>query len=137
VPSKFSNQRKSSLLGMPLGTAGGKLRKAIMFDLVRKCGQSACYRCGKEILTCDELSIEHKNGWQLSDDPAGAYFDLENIGFSHLICNIKAGARPGKIYKSKAEARYVHSRKPLALAKKKISNAARVRRKDNADAGLV
>jgi hypothetical protein len=121
---------------MPIGTAQHRLRKAVMFDLVKRCGLAACYRCGKEIETEEELSIEHKNGWQLATDPVAAFFDLSDIGFSHLLCNIKAGARPGKLYQTRAEGRLVWSRKPTALAKKSAANAARDRRKQS-NAGLV
>lgn len=34
--------------------------------------------------------IEHKIPWLDSDKPKELFFDLENIGFSHLSCNIKA-----------------------------------------------
>src|ERR1700688_1955052 len=68
----------------------GSRSESIMFDLARRCGMATCYRCKREIETCAEFSIGHKNGWQLTDDPVGNFFSLENIGFSHLQCNIEA-----------------------------------------------
>lgn len=99
-----------------------------MFDLVKRCGLATCYRCEKEIETEEELSIEHKNGWQLAADPVAAFFNLDDIGFSHLLCNIKAGGGHNKIHASRAEAKRVQSRRPVALAKKTARNAARDRR---------
>ena len=100
-----------------------------MFSLVVRLGENLCHQCGEKIESVETFSIEHKTPWQTASDPIAAFFDVENISFSHLLCNIKAGARPNKIYVSKAEARRVHSRTLIALAKKRLSNAARDRRK--------
>ena len=88
------NRKKTEQLGMPHGTASGQLRKAILFDLACKLGLNMCHRCGKEIKTKRELSIDHIKKWLDSDDPIGLFFDLGNISFSHLCCN--AGASSGK-----------------------------------------
>jgi hypothetical protein len=37
-----------------------------------------------------ELSIEHKIPWLDSEDPKDLFFNLNNIAFSHLTCNVKA-----------------------------------------------
>jgi hypothetical protein len=58
-----SGARKSAFLGMPHGTAGNRLRKLILFDLLRRHGENVCLKCSKEIETADELSIEHKQPW--------------------------------------------------------------------------
>lgn len=72
-------------LGMPQGTAANKLRKRILFSYVVRCGDNFCYKCGVEIETVDELSIEHKEPWENRD--ASLFWDLNNIAFSHLKCN--------------------------------------------------
>ena len=87
-----SNKKKYDLLGVPFGTANNKLRKLILFDLIKKLGYDVCFQCGKKIEYAEELSIEHKIPWQSSDRPIEMFFSLENIGFSHLHCNIKAQA---------------------------------------------
>ncbi len=69
-----------------------------MFHLVRKLGENVCHRCSREIETVEELSIEHKQSWQLADDPVAAFFAIDNLTFSHLLCNIKAGATPTKVW---------------------------------------
>jgi hypothetical protein len=78
---------------MPHGTANAKLKKIILFDLVKKCNLDVCYRCGEKIENIEDLSIEHKIAWQQSENPKEAFFDLDNISFSHLNCNSVARER--------------------------------------------
>jgi 5-methylcytosine-specific restriction endonuclease McrA len=80
-----TNARKAKQLGMPLGTARGKLIKRILFDLARRLGLLACYRCTKPIESVNDLTVEHKLRW-LDADPA-LFWDLSNIAFSHSVCN--------------------------------------------------
>lgn len=47
----------------------------------------------KKINTVDELSIEHKEPWENSDNPKELFFNLDNISFSHLKCNISFSAQ--------------------------------------------
>lgn len=71
--------RLQKLLGMPPGTAAGRLRKMVMFMLAQKCGMDTCYRCEELIETAESLSIEHKDAWQGAENPAEAFFSLDNI----------------------------------------------------------
>uniref|UniRef100_A0A6M3L0M9 Putative HNH homing endonuclease n=1 Tax=viral metagenome TaxID=1070528 RepID=A0A6M3L0M9_9ZZZZ len=82
----MSNEEKSKQLGMPFGTASGKLRKMVLFELLQKHDENYCYRCGEIIENCDDLSIEHKKAWLHND--VRLFWDLTNIAFSHLNCNI-------------------------------------------------
>lgn len=91
MPSK--KEVEKSQLGMAKGTAANKLRKMLLFNLIQRCGLDTCHRCGGKIETLRELSIEHKQAWLHSEDPVGLYFDLDNIAFSHLSCNSKAGGQ--------------------------------------------
>ncbi len=100
---------KADLLGMPQGTAAGRLRKHIMFDMAKRLGLDECFRCQKKIESVDELSIDHKLPWQGSDSPRKAFFDLNNIAFSHHSCNCAAAHRPNKIYESARERDRVQS----------------------------
>ena len=86
-----SNKKKNLQLKMSYGKAVHKLRKAIMFQMIQKVGLDICFQCGKRIETVDELSIEHKIPWLDSENPVELFFDLDNIAFSHLTCNIRAG----------------------------------------------
>ncbi len=83
-----SNLAKSQQLGMPFGTAQHRLKKMVMFDLVKRLELNFCFRCGNPINSVDEFSIEHKKPWQGID--ADLFWDLENIAFSHLSCNSSA-----------------------------------------------
>ena len=80
-----SNRNKDEFLGIAYGTACNKLRKMIMFDLLKQLNKNFCYRCGKEIKNINDLSIEHKKPWlYIGKD---LFWDLNNIAFSHLKCN--------------------------------------------------
>ena len=84
---KQSNQKKAEQLGMPIGTASNRLRKSIIFNLLKEAGKNFCHQCGGEIESVEELSIEHKTPWLDSENPVELFFDLDNIAFSHLSCN--------------------------------------------------
>ena len=91
--------KKDELLGTSFGAACNKLRKAIMFSMAKRLGDTTCFRCGLNIDTVDDLSVEHKMSWQSSSDPVAAFFDLENVAFSHLKCNSTSntgGAKGGR-----------------------------------------
>lgn len=83
------------LLGIPRTTATHRLRKLILFDFAQRLGLDQCFRCGQRIEGIDDLSIEHKEPWRSADKPTQAFFDLENIAFSHWGCNasVNAGGR--------------------------------------------
>lgn len=92
-----NNNKKAQQLGMPYGTACGRLRKQLMFCLLQRLGEAQCYRCGEPITDVASLSIEHKSAWLDSDDPLKLFFDLDNIAFSHLRCNSIAHCSKGPI----------------------------------------
>lgn len=75
-------------LGMPRGTAANRLRKLVLFDVLQRHKENICYRCNLEIQDATELSIEHKKPWEGID--TNLFWDLSNVAFSHLQCNIKA-----------------------------------------------
>lgn len=83
--------QKAEQLGMPFGTANAKLRKMILFNLVQRFGLDVCYRCGGKIETIETFTIEHKKAW-LNVNP-DLFWDLDNIAFSHLTCNIGAATK--------------------------------------------
>jgi hypothetical protein len=93
---KNNNAKKDALLGESHGTAGNRLRKLLLFSLVQETGRNVCFQCGEQILSADELSIEHKEPWMSAENPREAFFDLNNIAFSHLSCNVAAANRPNK-----------------------------------------
>jgi len=96
----MGNHKKSELLGMDYSTACAKLRKSIMLSLAMQLGKDECYRCLKSITDVDDFSIEHKDPWMQSSNPVQSFFDLDNIAFSHIKCNISAGTRPNRKYET-------------------------------------
>lgn len=83
--------KESQQLGMPIGTAQGRLAQQILFMVVQKAGLDVCYRCSKTIERAEDLSTEHKEPW-LDVSPA-LFWDLCNIAFSHRACNYRANRR--------------------------------------------
>jgi hypothetical protein len=80
-----SNQKKDATLGMPHGTAQHRLRKSILFFLLKKHGENICFKCSGLIERVEDLSVEHKKPWE--GISAELFWDIENIAFSHLRCN--------------------------------------------------
>jgi hypothetical protein len=78
-------KRIAEQLGMPHGTATHRLRKSILFHLLKKLGENYCFKCAELIEIVDELSIEHKKPWEgISTE---LFWNLDNIAFSHIQCN--------------------------------------------------
>lgn len=86
------SDKKKMQLGMNPSTASHRLVKDTLWRLITLAGFTACVKCGLE-MTRDTFSIEHLEPWLDSEDPVGLYFDQQNIGFSHLKCNVD-DARP-------------------------------------------
>src|SRR5215216_5406657 len=97
-----SNKVKAEKLGIPYGTAMNRLRKQLMFKYVKLAGDDICYACGERIETVDDLSVEHKEPWVNYE--VERFWDLDNIAFSHLRCNIPHvyNGSPGQTWSMKA-----------------------------------
>lgn len=93
-----AKKKKREQLGMNDSTASHKLRKLILFSLVCQTAQDICFRCQTKIENVEEFSIEHKTPWLDSSNPVNNFFDLNNIAFSHLRCNIKDRRKTNKKY---------------------------------------
>ena len=81
----MAHEKKSQLLGMNFGTARARLERDLVFKFAVQLGHK-CHRCGKE-LTREDFSVDHKDVWSIAENPVEAFFDLDNIAFSHLHCN--------------------------------------------------
>jgi len=79
--------KKKQQLGMNPSTASNRLVKDILWKFICDTGQDICCKCS-EPLTRSSFSIEHIVPWLDSEDPVKLFFDLENISFSHLKCNV-------------------------------------------------
>lgn len=98
------SSKKQQQLGMNPSTAQGRLIRDILWSLVVKTNQDTCCKC-EEKMHRDSFSIEHVKPWLDSEDPISLFFDLDNIKFSHLRCNV-SDARPArKKYDTPEEAR--------------------------------
>ena len=78
----MSNRKGIETLGMPIGTASHRLRKILLFQQLKKHKENICVRCGLEIETVEELSVEHIKPWE--GISAELFWDLDNIAFSHM-----------------------------------------------------
>lgn len=98
--SERGNKRKNDFLGINFGTAHSRLRKMIFFSMAVELGRDICFRCDRKIETASELSIDHKIDWLGVDKDL--FWDIDNIAFSHLICNISV-SRPNSRRRIDAE----------------------------------
>ena len=64
-----------------------------MFELARKCNMDTCFRCDEKIEDINKFTIDHKESWLLSKNPAQLFNDMDNIAFSHAKCNYEAGTK--------------------------------------------
>jgi hypothetical protein len=85
-------------LGMKFAKANSRLTRMILFNFAQTNNQDTCFHCRKKIESVDGFSIEHKIPWIDSIDPIKTFFDLNNIAFSHLACNMKAARRHRKYF---------------------------------------
>mgnify|MGYP001564813795 CR=1 FL=1 len=88
-----ANKKRAEQLGMPFGTAANRLRKEVLFSLLKRHNENICARCKKEIENVEQLSLEHLVPWLDSDDPIRMFFNIDNIAFSHMYCNVSAARR--------------------------------------------
>lgn len=79
--------KRREFMGMNPATARARLSASILFDFAGKLGLLDCWQCDEPIKTPAEFSIEHKKPYLWKD--LSLYWDLDNIAFSHLVCNRK------------------------------------------------
>ena len=91
----MGNKKKAETLGMPHGTAVHRLRKSLLYKYVKMAGENYCFKCGAEIESVDDISIEHKEPWE--GVSAELFFDLDNVAFSHLKCNVGSRRNSGRV----------------------------------------
>jgi len=84
--------KRQQQLGMNPSTASHRLVKDILWKLIVQTKQDICCKCNQQ-MTRETFSIEHIVPWMDSENPLELYFNLDNISFSHLVCNIKSARR--------------------------------------------
>lgn len=98
--------KKKLQLGMNPSTASGRLVKDILFSFIK---DRPCCKCGQP-MTRETFSIEHLVPWLDSNDPVKTYFDLDNIDFSHLKCNVSDARRGNQKYFTEQERKEADAR---------------------------
>jgi hypothetical protein len=108
----MGNDKKKQQLGIPFGTACHRLRKIILFNLVKETNRSICHRCGNRIESAEDLSIDHIEPWLDDEQPIEKFFDYSNIAYSHKDCNTAAARHPRRYAtpEDAREARRKHTR---------------------------
>jgi len=90
------NKEKSTQLGMSTGKAYGILLKKIIYSQACELDRIGCVHCFQRIEFKD-FSIEHLIPWLHSNSPKDLYFEVKNVGFSHLKCNIASARCPAQV----------------------------------------
>lgn len=85
--------RVAQQLGMSMGSAQHRLRKLILFNLLKKHAENVCVRCKEPIEKVEDLSIEHIEPWE--NRSAELFWDLNNVAFSHMKCNVAHAPKNG------------------------------------------
>ena len=78
---------------MPFGTASARLKRKILWSLLAELNRVDCSRCN-EPMTEATFSVDHIVDWQ--DNSVGLFWDIGNISWSHLSCNVGAARRSTK-----------------------------------------
>ncbi len=89
-PLKVQLNFDYDLLNMEFGKANHRLFRKIMFEWCVQLGLNECTKCHKTINKIEEWTVEHIRPWHSANvdaDKKALYFDLNNIGYSHLHCN--------------------------------------------------
>lgn len=87
---------KNEQLGMNYSTASNRLVKDLLFNFIVVSGINKCHQCG-EPMERSNFSIEHKTPWLHSKNPKELFFNLDNISYSHLRCNVDSARRPTSV----------------------------------------
>lgn len=119
---------KKEQLGMNPSTASGRLVKDILFKFI-SIHHPNCFHCGRP-LTRESFSIEHKVAWLHSPNPKELFFDLDNIDFSHHMCNVGAARKIPKKYKTPLDQRIAHASRQKELWSRLTKEQQQARRRD-------
>lgn len=130
---KKSTHEKERQLGLHPATAANRLKVDLLHSFAVQLGHK-CYRCGG-VLDRETFSVEHKVPWLHTDNPTEMFFDLGNIAFSHLSCNV-GNKRINKKYETYEEMRAAVNLRRRVNGTGNENERRRVRRQARRDAGL-
>src|SRR3990167_2533934 len=80
------NKDFKAQIGMSQSNARPRLLRSVLFYILCNTGLNVCFRCNLKILELKDFTLDHKENWRGEKNPE-LYFDVKNIGFSHLSCN--------------------------------------------------
>jgi len=85
-----NNSKRKQLLGRSFTYARNELHRTLLFHFIKELKKDICYRCGEKINTIEDFTIDHKENWIGGDDPKKLFYSIDNIAFSHSLCNKRA-----------------------------------------------
>lgn len=110
-----SKEKKHNQLGMNPSTASHRLLKDLLFSFIK---DRPCSKCG-ELMVRENFSVEHIMPWLDSSNPIELYFDLTNISYSHLSCNIGAARKPWQKFFTKEDKSFSVNERAKASSKRR------------------
>jgi hypothetical protein len=87
-----------SELGLLPTTANLRLSRSLLFNYAKRLGMGNCFRCGKEIISIEDFTLDHKQEWRHNDPRL--FWDIDNIAFSHQLCNASSN-RVARFYQAR------------------------------------
>ena len=118
------NEKKQEQLGESPGKANHRLMKDILWMLIVESNRNICFQCGKEMCR-DTYSVEHKVAWLDKENPKELFFNLDNISFSHLSCNVRFAKRLNRTEEEIRELNRLKSKRRTANTPKEIQTSKR------------
>lgn len=118
---------------MDPGTAANRLVRDLLWSYVKD-SHPCCFRCGKE-LDRKSFSIDHMVPWLDTPDPFVMFFDLKNIAYSHLSCNVTDSRKPWAYSDDELAAMPREERNKVLAARKRSRDAYHQRRKRENSSG--
>lgn len=90
------DDKVNEILGMNYQTARSQLERKILWYMAKQLNKHNCFQCGFEIKDSDDMSIEHMKPWGGNEGKgikpdASLFWNMDNIAFSHKICNVAGG----------------------------------------------
>ena len=120
----MQTKKKNEQLKMDVGTAQSQLKQMILWSLLQETGRTKCFVC-KEEMSLETFSIEHMEPWLDKENAIELFFNLQNISFSHLTCNISRRSKGSQSFHG-TETRYIYGCR-CELCKKAHANYRRER----------
>lgn len=93
------------MLGIPFDKARNLLNRKIIRTFLFERYNATCCRCATKIEEAEEFHIDHINGYLDCENPLEKFLDLQNVGLSHVRCNLADSANKREAISQKVESR--------------------------------